>query len=378
VSGFLSATPTMMVAVPTLENSQQPQQPSQSPTQNQSQPQTQPVVTQLSQQDSLVALYEHVSPGVVSIQVLLADGGAQGSGFIYNKEGYIITNEHVVDQATQIYVNFSSGLKVHGKVIANDLDSDLAVIKVDVPADQLTPLTLGDSDQVKVGQVVVAIGNPYGLSGTMTEGIVSAKGRTLDSLHQTTAGQSFSAGDIIQTDASINPGNSGGPLLNLNGEVIGINRAIRTSGTLANGDPVNTGIGFAVPINIVKKVVPILIKDGHYDYPYLGLTAEEELTLPEIEVLKLPQTTGAYVVDVSPGGPASKAGFRAGTLKTELDGVLAGGDLIIAVDGHPVLVFGDMLGYLVDQKSPGDTIKVTVLRNGKQQDLEVTLDKRPK
>ena len=334
--------------------------------------------TQNSQPDLLANLYQQVSPGVVSIQVLLDNGGGQGSGFIYDKRGYIITNEHVVDQATQIYVNFPSGLKVHGKVVANDLDSDLAVIKVDVPADKLTPLTLGDSDQVKVGQTVVAIGNPYGLSGTITEGIVSAKGRTLGSLHQTTQGQSFSAGDIIQTDASINPGNSGGPLLNLNGEVVGINRAIRTSGTLANGDPVNTGIGFAIPINIVKKVMPTLISAGHYDYPFLGLTAQEELSLPEIELLKLPQTTGAYVVGIVPGGPADKAGLRAGTQKTEIDGLLAGGDLLIGVDGHPVLVFGDLLGYMMNVKSPGDTVKITILRDGKQQDVEVTLDKRPK
>jgi 2-alkenal reductase len=341
-------------------------------------PAAQPAGTSSNNQpDLLASLYERVSPGVVSIQVLMQNGGGQGSGFIYSNEGYIITNEHVVDQATDIFVNFTSGLKVRGKVVANDLDSDLAVIKVDVPAEKLTPLTLGDSDQVKVGQTVVAIGNPYGLSGTMTSGIVSAKGRTLESLHQTSQGGAFSAGDIIQTDASINPGNSGGPLINLNGDVIGINRAIRTSGTLANGDPVNTGIGFAIPINIVKKVMPTLIKTGHYDYPYLGLTAQEELTLPEIELLKLPQTTGAYVVNVIPGGPADKAGLHAGTQKTEIDGLLSGGDLLIGVDGRPVRVFGDLLGYLMDVKSPGDTIKVTILRDGKQQDLEVKLDKRP-
>ena len=367
INGFLSPTATLIppTSLPTLTPAVSSD--------------NQPVVAvSTNQSDSLAALYERVSPGVVSIQVLLQNGGGQGSGFIYSKDGYVITNEHVVDQATEIYVNFPSGLKVRGKVVANDLDSDLAVIKVDVPADSLIPLTLGDSDQVKVGQMVVAIGNPYGLSGTMTQGIVSAKGRTLESLHQTSQGQAFSAGDIIQTDASINPGNSGGPLLDMNGNVIGINRAIRTSGTLANGDPVNTGIGFAIPINIVKRVMPTLIKNHTYDYPYLGLTAQEELSLPEIELLKLSQTTGAYVVAVVPGGPADKAGLHSGTQKTDIDGLLAGGDLLIGVDGRPVRVFGDLLGYLMDTKSPGDTIKITILRGGKQQDVEVTLDKRPK
>jgi S1-C subfamily serine protease len=325
---------------------------------------------------SLPALYAHVSPGVVSIQVLTDSSGGQGSGFVYNKEGYIITNDHVVEGATEVYVNFSSGLKVHGTVVAEDPDSDLGIIKVKAPASELFPLPLGDSDQVKVGETVIAIGNPYGLSGTMTEGIVSAKGRTLESLRVSTSGTPYSAGDIIQTDASINPGNSGGPLLNLKGEVVGINRAIRTSGTSATGDPVNTGIGFAISINIVKKVAPILIKEGHYDYPYLGVSAREELLLPEIEALNLPRTTGAYIVDVAQGGPAERAGLKAGTKSTSINNLYAGGDLIIAVDNHPVNVFGDLLGYLMTHKSPGDSITITILRDGKQQDVEVTLDKR--
>ncbi len=324
----------------------------------------------------LASLYERVSPGVVSIQVLTSDSGGQGSGFVYDNNGYIITNEHVVEGAQQVYVNFSSGLKVHGNVVAEDPDSDLAVIKVDVNTSELAPLSLGNSDQVKVGQTVVAIGNPYGLSGTMTEGIVSAKGRTLESLRLSNSGNPYSSGDIIQTDASINPGNSGGPLLNLNGEVIGINRAIRTSGTSISGDPVNTGIGFAISINIVKKVVPILIQNGHYDYPYLGVTAREELILPEIEALNLPRTTGAYIVDVTSGGPADRAGLRAGSTRTSISGLYAGGDLIIAVDQRPVNVFGDLLGYLLSNKSPGDSITITIMRDGQQKDVEVILDKR--
>ncbi len=180
-----------------------------------------------------------------------------------------------------------SGLKVYANVIGVDLDSDLAVLQVDAPEEELYPLTIGDSSQVKVGQTVVAIGNPYGLSGTMTVGIVSALGRTLDSIRQTTEGSYFSAADLIQTDATINPGNSGGPLLNLNGEVIGINRAIQVAGTTFSGDSVNTGIGFAISSNILSLVLPSLIQGETYVYPYLGVSAYPSLTLTEADYLGL-------------------------------------------------------------------------------------------
>jgi len=205
-------------------------------------------------QDALVALYEAVSPGVVSIQVYSEIGSGVGSGFVIDKQGNIVTNYHVVQGASDVEVHFQSGLKVYGEVMGVDLDSDLAVIRVDVDPEFLYPLSLGDSDQVRVGQTVIAIGNPFGLSGTMTTGIVSARGRTLESIRQTEGGTFFSAGDLIQTDANINPGNSGGPLLNLNGEVIGINRAIQTNGSVLSTNPVNTGIGFAVSSNILRRV----------------------------------------------------------------------------------------------------------------------------
>ena len=174
---------------------------------------------------------------------------------------------------------------------ATDLDSDLAVIKVKAPVEQLHPLSLGDSDNVKVGQTVVAIGNPFGLNNTMTMGIISAKGRTMDSLRQTEDGNFYTAGDMLQTDASINPGNSGGPLLNLNGEVIGLNRSIRTTVSNSDGEPVNSGIGFAVSVNMIKRVVPILIEKGSYDYPYLGISTPPggDLSLLERKSSAFPQ-----------------------------------------------------------------------------------------
>jgi 2-alkenal reductase len=228
-----------------------------------------------------------------------------------------------------------------------------------------------------VGQTVIAIGNPFGLSGTMTVGIVSAKGRTLESLRQTEAGSFFTAGDIIQTDAAINPGNSGGPLINLKGEVIGVNRAIRTTGATPTGDPVNSGIGFAISGNIVRRVVPVLIEKGVYDYPYLGVTSREDLTLEMIEELGLPRQTGAYITSVTPGGPADQAGLRGGSQPTSFPGLTKGGDLIIAIDGRPVTSFGEMLSYLINTKSPGDEITLTVLRNGIEKEVKLTLGKRP-
>jgi S1-C subfamily serine protease len=328
-------------------------------------------------QDTLVNIYQQASPGVVTIQVTTASGGDLGSGFVYDTDGHIITNYHVVQDAENIEVDFPSGLKLHGKVIGTDLDSDLAVVKVDAPAGTLKPLPLGDSDKLQVGQTVVAIGNPFGLSGTMTEGIISAKGRNIESIRQTADGKSFSAGDVIQTDASINPGNSGGPLLNLQGEVIGVNKAIRTTGTTATGEPVNSGIGFAVSINIVKRVMPSLISKGSYDYPYLGVSAIDELDLTMQEALGLPQSMGAYLVEVVPGGPAEQAGLKAGTQDTSLQGLKSGGDLIIAIDGHPVAVYADLIGYLMTQKSPGDQAVLKILRDGKEQEVTITLGKRP-
>ncbi len=327
-------------------------------------------------EEILTTLYGAVNPGIVAIQVITEAGDALGSGFVIDLNGHIVTNYHVVEGEQSIEVDFPSGYKTYGEVIGTDLDSDIAIIDVDVPEEELHPLALGDSSQLRIGQTVVAIGNPYGLTGTMTVGIVSALGRTLDSQRQTTSGAYYTAADLIQTDASINPGNSGGPLLNLNGEVIGVNRAIQTSGSTTTGEAVNTGIGFAIASNIVKRVAPSLIAHGSYDYPYLGITSREELNLFSMEALGITHMGGAYVLSVASGGPASRAGIRGGTNATSITGLLAGGDLIIAADGHSIKVFSDLLSYMVNYKVPGDSITLTIIRDGEEINLDVTLGSR--
>lgn len=342
-------------------------------------PQDAPVVAPdlVDQQERLVELYEQVNPGVVAIQVLSPSGGGLGSGFVYDGEGHIVTNYHVVEGQTDLEVDFPSGLKTRGEILGIDTDSDLAVIKIDVPAEELHPLALGDSAQIKIGQTVIAIGNPFGLNGSMTVGIISALGRTLDSLRDSPEGQPFSAGDVIQTDTAINPGNSGGPLLNLNGEVVGINRAIRTVNFNTDNEPINSGVGFAVAINIVKRVIPALINEGVYDYPYLGISSLPDISLIEQEVLGLPRASGAYVLSVTANSPADRAGLIAGTEPTNLPGRSRGGDLIIAIDDQPVRQFGDLLSYIFNYKSPGDTVMLTVLRNGEEMEIPLTLGSRP-
>lgn len=324
--------------------------------------------------NTLVALYAQVLPGVVSIST----GQALGSGFVFDSNGHIITNQHVIDGATgEVEVSFSSGYKAYGTVIGSDADADVAVIQVDAPADQLHPLSTGDSSQLQVGQSVVAIGNPFGLNGTMTVGIVSGLGRS-QFAHASPEGGFFSTADIIQTDAAINPGNSGGPLFNMNGEVVGVNQSIRTENVdQTTGNAVNSGVGFALSINLVKRVAEGLIRDGKYEYPYLGISSRDDLPLEVIDALGLNTFTGAYVVSVTPGGPADKAGIRGGSQPTSINGLEAGGDVITAIDGRQVVTFDQLLSYLITNKSPGDNVVLTVLRDGQTQEVSVTLGNRP-
>ena len=326
-------------------------------------------VNLINQQDKLISLYQAVIPGVVTVQT----SSALGSGWVYSTDGYIVTNAHIVGTDTKVEVDFPTGNKVYGNVVGADQRTDLAVIKVTVPADQLHPLALGDSNTLQVGQTVAAIGNPELLTGSMTTGIVSAVGRSQPSNVQATSGGYYVTGDIIQTDALLNHGNSGGPLLNLDGQVVGVSWAIQVD--LNSGT--SSGIGYAISINTVKRVVPELIQNGKFDFPYLGLSTQDNLPLAVIDALGLKSTTGAYVADVTAGGPADKAGLRAGTVATSFPQFKSGGDLIIAVDGQPVQVFDDVVRYLLLQKSPSDTITLTILRGDQQLDLPITLGVRP-
>ncbi len=344
-------------------------------------------VNPAADQDAFVALYKSVSPGVVIIKVTGQQGESLGSGFVYDSSGNVVTNFHVVQGANndKVEVDFMDGYKAYGTVIGTDLDSDLAVVKVDAPASEFHPLTIGDSDALQIGQTVIAIGNPFEFFGSMSVGVISALHRTLDSEHTTPDGtQTYTAGDLLQTDTAINPGNSGGPLFNINGEVIGVNRAIETTSSTSSGQPTNSGVGFAVSSNIIKRVVPVIIKSGKYDYPYLGISSlslgnpsRGGLSLDEIDALGLKQFTGTYVTDVIKGGPADQAGVRAGSTPTSFQNLVAGGDLIVAIDGHPVIQYDDMIAYLITHKSPGDKVVLTVVRNGQNVDLTLTLGARP-
>lgn len=322
-------------------------------------------VEMIDQQEALVSLYQAVSPGVVSITTLSELGGGQGSGFVYDSQGHIVTNYHVVQGASYLEVSFPSGIRAVAEVVGEDRDSDIAVIKVDVAEAELHPLRLGDSDALLVGQSVIAIGNPFGLQGSMSTGIVSSLGRSLESMNQAAEGGVYSAGDLIQTDAAINPGNSGGPLLNLQGEVIGINRAIRTFSSAQDGSALNSGIGFAISSNIVKRVVPSLISQGYFDYPYLGISSNSGLTLAEAEQLGLERTDGSLVARVTAGGPAAEAGVQPG-------------DFIIAIDGLDIKSFDDLISYLFRVKSPGETVTLTVLRAGAELEIDLVLGSRPR
>ena len=322
----------------------------------------------------LPSLYREINPGVVAIRALTEEGGGLGTGFVWDEEGHIVTNYHVVQSATDLEVDFPSGYKTRAHVLGSDPDSDLAVLELDKLPAELKVLTLGNNQDLSVGQTVIAIGNPQGLNGTMTQGIISALGRTMESMHFAPGGGAFATGNIIQTDAAINPGNSGGPLINLSGEVVGINSAISTASIDLSGQPVNSGLGFAISIDTAKNVVPDLITNGSHDSPYVGVQVLSEVSLFIQEELDLPQSTGVYVLEVTPDSPADKAGL----VGAEIGEVVpTGGDLIIGIDDQRVENFEDFMGYLLTYKKPGDQVTILLIRDNKQLEFELTLEKRP-
>jgi serine protease Do len=332
---------------------------------------------------TLSELFKHVEKSVVQISSedettteLL--GSRLGSGFVYDTNGHVITNNHVTAGGKDLHITFSDGTIYTGKVVGSDPHSDLAILLLDdVPKEKLFPLKLGNSSNLIVGQTVAAVGNPFGLSGSLTEGIVSGLGRLLPSTPENIFGTdnriaSFSIPDIIQTDAAINPGNSGGPLLNLNGEVIGINSAIFSN------TGVYAGVGFAIPSNTLKKVIPELMKNGSYLHPWLGITGVD--VTPDIaKKMNLTEARGFLVIDVNSNGPADKAGVRGGDKIDTIDGreVELGGDIIIAIDGNPVRKIDDILSHLEREKSVGDNISLTIIRDGIVQEKTTVLQARP-
>jgi len=327
------------------------------------------------EEGDIPALYEAINPGVVAIRALTEEGGGLGTGFVWDEQGHVVTNYHVVESATDLEVDFPSGFKTRANVLGVDTDTDLAVLELDQLPPELVVMRLGNNQDLAVGQTVIAIGNPQGLDGTMTQGIISALGRTLDSMHYAPGGGAFATGNIIQTDAAINPGNSGGPLINLNGEVIGINSAISTTSIDLSGQPVNSGLGFAISIDTAKNVIPDLIEFGFHETPFVGIQVLSEVSLFVQEELDLPQSTGVYVLEVTPGSPADEAGLR-GSEASEGQ-VPLGGDLIIAIDDQEVQNFEDFMGYLLTYKKPGDEVVISAIRDGKIMKFEVRLDERP-
>jgi S1-C subfamily serine protease len=308
--------------------------------------------------------YQRVSPSVVAISVELEDtsggfrrdGVAQGSGFVIDTSGHIVTNYHVVQDGVAIEVNFFDGVMARGTVVGEDPDSDIAVIKVDLPAEQLFPVTLGDSNQLTIGQMTLAIGSPFGERWTLTTGIVSALGRQITGLN------SYSIAGVIQTDAAINPGNSGGPLFNLQGQVIGVNAQI------ASASGVSSGVGYAIPINLVKRVAQELIAEGRVRYSYMGIRGGDiDLTL--IENFNLADNQRGAVVVALSDEPALGSGLQ-GSTENRLE-------IITAINGTPILSFNDIIDYLAQNTRPGDTVTLTILRGNETLDVQITLAERP-
>jgi 2-alkenal reductase len=324
-------------------------------------------------QTLLADLYDQIAPSVVNIQVVATrEGGqspfgpggnspvqGQGSGWIYDNDGHIVTNNHVVEGATQMTVYFSNGMWADAELVATDPAADLAVIRVTPPDGvEWRPLSLAQANSLRVGFSVVALGSPFGLAETMTTGVVSALGRSVPTDSGLSTGSTYSLPDVIQTDTAINPGNSGGPLLNLLGEVVGVNFAINsTSGT-------SSGVGFAIPISVVERIVPALIAEGRYEYAYLGIsgTTVNAQVAEENELEE--NTLGVYVADVVANGPAEEGGVQAD-------------DVIVAINDVAITHFEELISYLFSNTTPGDSVTLGVLRDGEMVAVDVTVQARP-
>ena len=344
-------------------------------------------------EERLVAnIYERVAPSVVHIRVVRRVSGAErprfeipgwpglpegpddfyqrgeGSGFVWDRDGHVITNYHVVQHAEEVEVTFFDGSTVSAEIVGTDPDSDLAVLRVDRSADRLFPVTLADSDEVFVGQRAIAIGNPFGQEWTLTTGVVSALGRTLPS-----GTSNFSIPEMIQTDAAINPGNSGGPLLERDGRVIGVNTLIMSR------ERASAGVGFAIPGSIVEKVVPVLIEEGSYTYAWLGIVGQD-LERETALAMDLPaDQRGALVIEVVDESPAEDAGLEGSNQRVRQNGVQlqVGGDIIVAIEGQPVRTMDDLIVYLVKETQPDDRVTLEIVRDEREMTIEVTLSGRP-
>lgn len=371
---LLQGTPTA-VAVPTAT-------PAPEPTPAPPQPAPQAAQGTLSLEQDIIAVYEAVGRGVVNItnrsyaydfffRPVPQEGS--GSGIVYDREGHIITNYHVIEGAEELFVTLPDESTVPAEVVGSDPSVDLAVIKVDADPELLHPVPLGESENLRVGQFVVAIGNPFGLERTLTVGVVSALGRVIQS-----PDESF-IGEIIQTDAAINPGNSGGPLLDLSGRVIGVNTAIFSP------SQASAGIGFAVPVNTVRRVVPALIENGYYPHPWLGINYVWSLTPERAAILHeagmdVPVEEGLLIIEVAPNGPAAQAGLRGGRQRVRIGPAILtiGGDILTAIDGEPITSDQELLQYMDTQTEVGDTIQVTIWRDGQELTVPVTLGEMPR
>lgn len=319
----------------------------------------------------LVDLYERVSPAVVNITnrrgQQLANGdfprSGAGSGVIFDDQGHILTNNHVVDDASRLEVTLADGSNVTATLVGRDPGNDLAVIKIDVPKEKLRTAPFGDSDQLKAGQFAIAIGNPFGLDRTITTGVISSTGRTrADSGRRPIR-------NMIQTDAAVNPGNSGGPLLNSRGEVVGINTAIES--------PVrgSVGVGFAVPINTAKRFIPEMLAGATVTHPYLGISGVQLTPVRDQEIGLPPETEGTYLCATVPNGPAARSGLKSADCRATGE-LPKGGDAIVAIDGRPVTKADDISNYL-DTRKVGDVVTVEILRGGQRQSVDVTLGEWP-